>query len=107
MSIELLEEVVNEVSDSDRSWWPFLWLRPAKHVELSLRRLVTIAVLYGGPMSALVGTLLVLLVPHARPAVPGVMTGVAAVFLFVPTVVIGPMWNRRAKRLGRRVDIDS
>ena len=30
MSLDELEEAVNEITDKDWSWWPFLWLRPAK-----------------------------------------------------------------------------
>lgn len=102
MSFELIEDAVNEVSDRDASWWPFLWLRPRKDENLSLGRLVLLAALYGAPFSAALGALLACLAPHARTAIAGMMATLPLVFLAVTTGLVGPMWNRRAERIRRR-----
>jgi hypothetical protein len=102
MSIDRLEEAINDIADKDWSWWPFLWLRPARHTRLPLRTMILLALLYGIPVSILIamGTTL------ARTASPRelALTGSATplLFLFVGTVVVAPMWNRRAARLRAR-----
>lgn len=103
MPLQRIEEAVNEVSDRDWSWWPFIWLRPEKHVALSLSRVVVLSLLYGVPSSLLmavgVGAFRALTVPEL------VQTAASfpVVFLFMGSLVIAPMWNRRADRLRARV----
>ena len=102
MPLQQIEEVVNEVSDRDWSWWPFIWLRPEKHVDLSLARVVAISVLYGVPSSLLMALAVSV---FRRPPVAELAQTVALfplLFLFVGSVVIAPMWNRRADRLRAR-----
>jgi hypothetical protein len=103
MSIDLLEEVVNDVSDRDWSWWPFLWLRPEKHAHLSLVRVMSLSVLYGVPSSVLVGWGITL---HRAASVQELLFAGAAfplLFLFTGSVLVAPMWNRRAERLRARI----
>ena len=103
MSIDRLEEVVNEVSDRDWSWWPFLWLRPKQDAHLSLGRMMSLSVLYGVPSSILMGFGITL---QRTPSMAELMfTGAAfpLLFLFTGSVVVAPMWNRRADRLLARV----
>ncbi len=102
MPLDALESVVNEISDKDRSWWPFLWLRPAKHERMSLRRLVSIAILYGLPCGAALAFLAWLALPNPPNEVAAPIVGFPVLLLFAGTVVVGPMWNRRAHRLERR-----
>jgi hypothetical protein len=102
MSLDALEEGVNEISDRDRNWWPFLWLRPARDKELTLARLVVIALLYGVPTGALATLLLALAVPEARESAAAVVGASVVAFLLFATAVVGPMWNRRAQRLRAR-----
>jgi len=102
MSLDHLEEAINEVTDKDRSWWPFLWLRPEKHVALSLPRLFVISLLYGLPLGALSALLVTLAEPRARANAAPLLALFPLAFFFFATVVIGPMWNRRAERLRRR-----
>ncbi len=94
-----LERAVNEVSDKDWNWWPFLWLRPAQHERLSLRRLASMAVLYGLPLGGVLA--LALGRTEARAQAPFVLALVPLFMFFLASVIIGPMWNRRAARLRR------
>jgi hypothetical protein len=102
MSLDHLEEVVNDFSDRDWSWWPFLWLRPERDAHLSLGRIVSLSVLYGVPSSVLMGFGASLM---RTPSVSElVFTAVVfpLLFLFTGSVVVAPMWNRRADRLRAR-----
>jgi hypothetical protein len=104
--LDQLEAIVNDLSDKDWSWWPFLWLRPAREARLSRRRLVTMAVLYGLPLSLAFCLALRSAVPAARMDDGAWLTMLCVPFAFLLhlAVVVGPMWNRRAARLARRRD---
>ena len=106
MRTDQIEDVVNEVSDRDWTWWPFLFLRPEKNVDLSLARVVSVSVLYGLPASVL----LAFGVFFARgPSTSEVLTAASAfplLFLFIGSVIVAPMWNRRADRLRARAASD-
>jgi hypothetical protein len=96
-----LEDAVNELSDKDWSWWPFLWLRPEKHADLSLMRVSVLAILYGVPSSLLLA-LVTRLQPAHAPTTPESTFAFAMfplLFLFSGSVLVAPMWNRRAARL--------
>ncbi len=102
MSLDRLEDVVNDVSDRDWSWWPFLWLRPERNAHLSLTRMLSLSVLYGLPCSVLTGFGITLL---RAPSMPELLLTAAAfpvLFLFTGSAVVAPMWNRRADRLRAR-----
>jgi hypothetical protein len=105
MSIEAFEEGINEISDQDRNWWPFLWLRPTKDRELTLARLVLIAVLYGLPVGALGGLGMTLARPEMREGALVVAFAFPLTCLLFATTVVGPMWNRRAQRLRARAAV--
>jgi hypothetical protein len=102
MSLDDLEASVNEVSDKDWSWWPFLWLRPEKLEHLSLGRVASMSMLYGAPASALMAVGMKL--QYAATRTELVATGMffPLLFLFFGSVVVAPMWNRRADRLRAR-----
>lgn len=103
MPIDALEKKVNSVTDKDGAWWPFLWLRPHKHVSLTLDRLCMLAVLYGAPGGMLLAVGFALLYPSQREKAALVALGFPMLLLFIATAIIGPMWNRRAERLRRRL----
>jgi hypothetical protein len=98
-AIDHFENAINEISDKDWSWWPFLWLRPEKDVPIALNRLISMALLYGVPCTAL----LFLAVSIVRPELQRAAIQAAMInqlfFLFMTSGIIGPMWNRRATRL--------
>ena len=102
MPLQQIEEAVNEVSDRDWSWWPFIWLRPEQHVDLSLARVVALAVLYGVPSSILMAFAVCLFRAPSIPELAQAATSFPLLFLFVGSVVVAPMWNRRADRLRAR-----
>ncbi len=102
MSMDHLEAVVNEVSDKDWSWWPFLWLRPAKEAHLSFARMAAISMLYGVPASAVLALGIRLQYAETLSELVGTSLFFPLLFLFVSSVVVAPMWNRRADRLRAR-----
>jgi len=103
MSLEILEKAVNEVSDKDWSWWPFLWLRPAQDAPMTLPRLAVIAFLFGAPIGAMLTVAASLLHPEAKLTAPVLIAMFPLVLFFIASVLVGPMWNRRAERLRVRV----
>src|SRR5262245_46931774 len=103
MSLDVFERAINEITDKDWSWWPFVWLRPHKHMDLSLLRLGSIALLYGLPCSGVLAIAVALAQPEARAGVPMIVVGFPLLFLLLGTLVVGPMWNRRAARLRARI----
>lgn len=102
MSIEQLEDAINQVTDDNRSWWPFLWMRPEQHKRLSLGRLFVLALLYGLPIGGLGCLLIAFLEPVSRGEAPFVVVGFPTMLFLFGSVVIAPMWNRRADRLRHR-----
>jgi hypothetical protein len=101
--MDALEETINEISDRDWSWWPFLWLRPEKHAQLSLARIVSLAVLYGLPCSVLMGVATSVLRTPSTPELLFTAFAFPLLFLFSGSVLVAPMWNRRAERLRTRI----
>lgn len=101
MSLEHLENAVNEVSDKDWSWWPFLWLRPEKHQPMTLSRLAVVSLLFGAPIGAMLTVIATLLSPESKMVAPVLLAIFPAVLFFIASVLVAPMWNRRAERLAR------
>ena len=102
MPLNQVEQAVNELSDKNWSWWPFLWMRPEKHVHLSLARVFSVSILYGVPMSTLmlIATKLQPVTSQSELLFAGSVFPL--LFLFIGSVVVAPMWNRRAARLQRK-----
>lgn len=102
MSLDAFEEAVNEISDTDWTWWPWLWLRPKKAEPLTLARVVAMAILYGAPLSGISAICLGCVSAEARAYAPFAMLGYPLAFLFLGSVIMAPMWNRRAERERRK-----
>ena len=74
--MEQLEEFLNSLSDSDREWWPFLFLRPQQNQRIGSLRAAALSVLYGAPIGLLATIVLALagrgvnVQPIIHPAVP-------------------------------------
>ena len=100
--IDRLEDVINDVSDRDWSWWPFLWLRPEKTAHLSLTRILSLSVLYGVPASVLMGLAVHVLRAPSTPELLFTAFAFPMLFLLTGSAVVAPMWNRRADRLRAR-----
>jgi hypothetical protein len=103
MPLNAIEKSINAITDADSNWWPFLWLRPHKHVPLSLERLCMIAGLYGVPLGTATSIAVALAYPSERAMAPIAALVFPMLLLFVATAIVGPMWNRRAHRLRRRL----
>jgi hypothetical protein len=90
--------------DSEANWGPLLFLRPARHERLGLRRTLVMSVLLGSVFGVLGDVLLLLAARFLhKPSVsplpfPLVLT---VAYFVVQRVTIAPAWNRRAARLAR------
>ena len=102
MPLDTIERKVNAVADNDASWWPFLWLRPHKHVAFSLERLCMLSLLSGAPAGLFLSVVFAWLFPGHREKAALVALAFPTLLLFAATAIIGPMWNRRANRLHNR-----
>src|SRR5690349_15417305 len=101
--LELLEEMMNEVCDSDAAWWPFGFLRPPPHAPMTSGRVLLVAALYG----IFLGLLLAILF-RAAPDAPAACKelhplawplGATALLFVVYRTTFAFFWNRRAARL--------
>ncbi|HEY6556795.1 MAG TPA: hypothetical protein VI072_05965 [Polyangiaceae bacterium] len=96
-----VERLVNWVSDNDREWWPFLFLRPREHERMGSRRVLALAVLHGFFAGMLANAVLAL---TAGPGGPGVSIWMfpvwtTLVFFVLYRSTFAYFWNRRAQRL--------
>lgn len=96
-----IEEMANWVSDSDREWWPFLFLRPREHERLGSRRVLLLAILYGFFAGMAANVLVALFAGSAGPRVSvwtfPVWTTLGFFVIYRSTFAF--FWNRRAARL--------
>jgi hypothetical protein len=95
--LDRLETTANWISDMDREWWPFLFLRPARNHPMSNARVAALAALYGVTAGAFAN--LASLLTAERPShwytLPAVMT---AIFFALYRSTFALAWNRRAGR---------
>jgi hypothetical protein len=99
--IDQVEQMVNWVSDNDREWWPFLFLRPREEERMGSRRVFALSVLHGFVAGMLANVVLAL---TAGPEGPGVSIWMfpvwtTMVFFVVYRATFAYFWNRRAQRL--------
>jgi hypothetical protein len=101
--INQIEEMVNWVSDSDREWWPFLFLRPREHERMGSRRVLALAVLYGFFAGMLANVVIALTSGAHRPTVNvwAFPLWTTFVFFVIYRATFAYFWNRRASRLAR------
>lgn len=100
--MQKFEDVLNQLSDSNWGWQPFLYLRPGKNQDMSYLRVAVMALHYG-PLAGLV-----LLLPGylaqgkaslspqwiAQAMVVGIMS-----FFLIYRLTFAIAWNRRAGQL--------
>jgi hypothetical protein len=97
-----LEQFANYLSDMDREWWPFLFLRPQQHERMGSRRVAILAALYGVLAGLFVNVVLVLSGYRADSFNPLLFpVGATVGFFLVYRFTFAYFWNRRAERLGR------
>ena len=99
------EGVFNHLTDSERQWWPFGFLRPDPVEPLSTLRVALLALLQGVPL----GLLLVAIDARARHAATGprlleFLCIVCAAVFATNRFTLAYFWNRRAERLGKHRD---
>jgi hypothetical protein len=95
------DRVLNAVSDTDWSWWPFLRLRPAKDAELTWRTVVIVSLL-GGILYGVPFGLLLFALHRIPPDGVAIMVGIVSAALFGSGCSVRGSWNRRATRLVRK-----
>lgn len=97
---EGLEQFANYLSDMDREWWPFLFLRPEQHKRMGTRRVAALAALYGVFAGMLMNVVVALSGNHhVNPFLFPV--GATLGFFVVYRFTFAYFWNRRAARLAR------
>jgi hypothetical protein len=99
------EGVFNQLTDSERQWWPFAFLRPDQDEPLSTLRVAALALLQGLPL----GLLLIAIDSQARRAATqerllGFLCIVCVAVFVTNRFTIAYFWNRRAERLGKHRD---
>jgi hypothetical protein len=96
--IDHLERSANWVSDIDREWWPFLFLRPARNRRLSTARAALLATLYG-VFVGMVANLGVLSAGERMNHVYTLPVVLTIVFFALYRLTFAAAWNRRAERI--------
>src|SRR5690348_6445679 len=91
------EGVFNHLTDSERQWWPFGFLRPEPEAPLSTLRVALLALLQGVPL----GMLLVAIDARSRhaatgPRLFGFLCLVCAMVFATNRFTLAYFWNRRA-----------
>lgn len=99
--LQQIEQMANWVNDSDREWWPFLFLRPREDERMGSRRVLAMATLYGFFAGMLANVVVAL---SAGPGGPKVSVWLfplwTTLFFFVVyRSTFAFFWNRRATRL--------
>lgn len=98
-----LEWMLNWVSDQDRQWWPFVFLRPEPQERMSSLRVAGFALLLGLFFGMLANVAVALSAPvWSRPHLAVFPTGTALAFFAFFRLTFAYSWNRRAARLSRR-----
>jgi hypothetical protein len=97
-----LEQFANYLSDMDREWWPFLFLRPQQHERMGTRRVGALAALYG-VLAGVVANVLLALMGHGAGSFNPLLFPLGATlgFFLIYRFTFAYFWNRRAERLSR------
>lgn len=101
--VDDFEKMVNDLSDKDREWWPFVALRPERDQPMKNRVVFVLAALYGamfGVLFNILGAALGVEVAVAQPYLPPL---ILSMVLFVAyKYSFAWAWNRRAQRIAAR-----
>jgi hypothetical protein len=97
-----LEQFVNDVSDLDREWWPFVFLRPRPEVRMTTLRVLALAALYGVLAGLFANVVVVATGEHPQTLNPFVFpVGTTLGFFAFYRLTFAVCWNRRAERMAR------
>ncbi len=97
-----LEQFANYLTDMDREWWPFLFLRPQPEERMSSLRVAALAALYGVLAGLFVNVVLVASGRSNDSFNPFLFpVGATLGFFVVYRFTFAYFWNRRAARLRR------
>ncbi len=95
------ENFMNNLSDKDWSWWPFLSLRPAKNQLMDNAFLVKLTAVFGtiiGLMTFVIVSFIEITVATLNGSVV-IMTFCWFLFFFLYKYTFARYWNIRASRL--------
>jgi len=98
-----LEGMLNWVSDQDREWWPFLFLRPAPEERMTSLRVGLFCALHGIFFGTLVNALIAITArgEAAQMSVVTLPALTTVCFFVLYRLTFARCWNRRAERLSR------
>lgn len=100
MDRDKLEDFANWLNDMDHEWWPFLFMRPARHERMTEPRVLGLSALYGILAGVMLDVVLALLHKHVNPVGAPLL---GTLFFFVTfRLTFARAWNRRADRLARK-----
>jgi hypothetical protein len=97
---EELEEMLNWVSDRDREWWPFLFLRPQQHERMGTLRVLALSILHGVFVGMLANIFISVVEGkgHEMNVLTFPLATTLGFFVFY-RFTFAYFWNRRAARL--------
>lgn len=101
-----LEDAMNELTDMDWGWWPFLSLRPPRDQEMDNLLLLKMSLCFGsalGPIAFLFFSLVGLVRPTWEDLLRLLWVG-WLVFYVLYKFTFAYFWNRRARRLAASRD---
>ena len=101
--IAQLETSANWISDMDREWWPFLFMRPARNHRMSTLRVAAIAGLYG-VFTGMVGNLVAVLMGERLTSPYIFPLALTMVFFGLYRLTFAYAWNRRAVEASHDTD---
>jgi hypothetical protein len=88
--LDKLENAMNWLSDQDWGWWPFLFLRPKKHEDMSTPEVAKMSFYYGIPL----GLIFYIIFRDFQWFLAGIV-----LFFVLFRLTFAMAWNRRARRL--------
>jgi len=94
-----IEEMINAVSDMDREWWPFGFLRPPRSTRMSSLRVACLAVLYGVFVGMLANVMVAISIGVGNRSAFTMPLSTSLGFFIVYRLTFAYFWNRRAERL--------
>ena len=98
--MDTIEKLMNNLTDKDWGWWPVLFLRPTKDVDIDNVILFKLSLVFG----SIIGVFLLLMV-FLKTGVITFSTSLFSIasgwllFFVVYKVTFVYFWNRRARRL--------